>query len=166
MNIFEEALKRNSININDFEEGTEMEMELDEFQEQLIFFERWLELLDRNASDKEKHLFLTKNGFVSEKQFNLWAAITDDYQSLEMDLDFQGDFMQSLEIKELMHKISEKKNYARRIKDPKYYSFVMRSLGQKDISPYGEDILKINKYSVSSERTWTEDDFRNYGCMF
>jgi hypothetical protein len=161
MNLFQEAFNKVGLTSNDFQDREVNDTEI-KANEQIEFFETWLKMLQRNASDKEKHNFLIKHGFLSINQFELWLSVTDDYRNLEMQLNDDGKFMSSEEYTNMFKEIELRKSMAEDIKRPSYYLFVMRQLDKKDISPYGEDILKSIRSSIlDHERVWTENNFKN-----
>lgn len=143
MNAMAEALSKANIKPTNFEEKQIDEKKI-EADMQIDFLEKWLKLLQRNASEKEKHNFIIKYGFVSVQQFELYMTIRDDVFNLKDELEdirFFDD-ISPLEIEKREKEIAEKEAMAENIKNLGYYKWVLRSLGRKDITPYGEDILK------------------------
>ena len=138
----EEALNKVNIKLINFEDKQvdEKAMVLDM---QIEFMERWLKLLERNASEKEKYNLVTKHGFVSVQQFNLYIACMDDANNMKWELDDIRHDISSVELAKREKEITEKEVMAENIKNLFYYKMVLRGLGKRDITPYGEDILKM-----------------------
>lgn len=145
MNTLADALNRANIKPTDFEDRPidEKQIKLDM---EIEFMENWLKLLERSASEKEKYNFVIKHGFISVNHFSLYLACLDDAQNLKDQLDEIRYNISTNEIKKREKEISEKETMAKNIKNKTYYEIVLRTLGQKDITPYGEDILKRKKY--------------------
>lgn len=141
MNTMAEALKKANINASDFNNKLIDEKKI-EADMQIEFLEKWLRLIQRNASEKEKHNFIIQYGYVSVQQFNLHMACMDDVYNLKEELeDIKFDISLS-EIKKREKEIVEKEAMARNIKNITYYKLILRCTGKKDITPYGVDILK------------------------
>ena len=136
-----EALSKANIKATNFEARPVDESAI-EAEMQIDFLEKWLKLLERNASEKEKYNFVIKYGFVSSMQFNLHMSCMDDVNTLKWELDDTRDYISANEVEKLEKEISEKETLAKNIKHLMYYKMVLRGLGLKDITPYGEDILK------------------------
>ena len=51
--------------------------------------------------------------------------------------------IKTFEPQSLSNPLNERNNLANNIKNISYYRIIMRQLGQKDISPYGTNLLKI-----------------------
>lgn len=119
-----------------------------EWDMQIEFLEKWLKLIERNAPAKERYNFVTKHGFLSEKHLNLFLACSDDLVILQYrleDCDITGENKAELE-----KEIKEKETLANNIRNIHYYRIIMRQLGQKDISPYGVDLLRFKPAGASS----------------
>ena len=140
-----EALSKANIKATNFE-ARQVDEKAIEAEMQIDFLEKWLKLLERNASEKEKYNFVIKYGFVSVMQFNLYMSCTDDVNTLKWELDDTRDYISANEVEKLEKEISEKEKLAKNIKHLMYYKMVLRGLGLKDITPYGEDILKRKIY--------------------
>ena len=140
-----EALSKANIKATNFEARPVDESAI-EAEMQIDFLEKWLKLLERNASEKEKYNFVIKYGFVSSMQFNLHMSCMDDVNTLKWELDDTRDYISANEVEKLEKEISEKEKLAKNIKHLMYYKMVLRGLGIKDITPYGEDILKRKVY--------------------
>jgi hypothetical protein len=141
MNAMEMALNKVNIKGIDFEDKQVDEKAI-ALDMQIEFMERWLKLLERNASEKEKYNLVIKHGFVSVQQFDLHMACINDVHDLKWDLDDIRDDISNDEIAKREKEIIEKEAMAENIKNLFYYKMVLRGLGKKDITPYGEDILK------------------------
>jgi len=141
MNAMAEALNKAQIKANDFEDKQVDEKAI-EAEMQIDFLETWLKLLERNASEKEKYNFVIKHGFVSVLQFNLHMSCMEDVHNLKDILDDIRYDISASEIAEREKEITEKEAMAKNIKNLFYYKMILRGLGKKDITPYGEDILK------------------------
>lgn len=169
MNIFEAAMNKAGVKTEDFE-IREFDEKTYEIEEKIKFFEDYLKLVEKKSSEKELHQFVTSHGFVSHKQFSLWLSVSDDADNLQMQLDDEEMYMSLSEKKKIEKEIKERRSMAENIKEPYYYSFIMRQLKQKDISPYGEDILKSIREKNSTlfkDRVFTEKDFKTcdgYWC--
>lgn len=151
MTSFAEALKGLDIQ---FEENTEVE-ELTEEQYQaqrdIEMLEKYLKMCERNASEKERFRLAQEYGFLSEKHLKLWLSCNDDYQNQLGELELYS----GKALKEQKKKVKELEAMARNIRDCLYYRIMMHRLGQKDFSPYGEDLLR-GKSRFDSD-TWTVD---------
>jgi len=141
MNAMEEALNKANIKANNFEVKPVDEEKI-KAEMQIEFLGKWLKMLERNASEKEKYNFITKYGFVSVQQYNLYSACMDDVITLKWELDDIRYDISSDEIAKREKEITEKEALAENIKNLFYYKMILRGLGKKDITPYGEDILK------------------------
>jgi len=141
MNAMAEALSKANIKATNFE-ARQVDEKAIETEMQIDFLKKWLNLLERNASEKEKYNFVIKYGFVSVMQFNLHMSCMDDVNTLKWELDDTRDYISANEVEKLEKEISEKETLAKNIKHLMYYKMVLRGLGMKDITPYGEDILK------------------------
>ena len=140
MNCMADAFNKVGIKSTDFPE-VEIDTQIIECDMQIEFLERWFKLINRNASAKEKYNFITSHGFLSEKHFNLYQVCANDVIELQFrleDCEFSGEDKVKLE-----KEIKEKEILANNIKSIPYYRIIMRQLGQKDISPYGINLLKI-----------------------
>jgi len=140
MSSIAEAFNKAGIKPTDFPE-VEIDTHKIECDMQIEFLEKWLKLLERNAPAKERYNFITQHGFLSEKHFGLYSKCIDDVAELQYrleDCDFTGEDSNRLE-----RKLKEAETMANNIKDILYYRIIMRQLGQKDISPYGVDLLKV-----------------------
>jgi hypothetical protein len=139
MNSFAEALNNVNIKPVDFEDRVidenkiECEMEID-------FLEKWLKMLERNASEKEKYNFIIKHGFLSVKHFNMYMACKDDAVCIRFDI--EGGYLTDDALKEKERELKEKENLMERIKNINYYKFIMKMMGEKDFSPYGVNLLR------------------------
>ncbi|MDF2880192.1 MAG: hypothetical protein K0R54_749 [Clostridiaceae bacterium] len=150
MNTMAEALSKANIKANDFEDRKidEKSIKLDM---EIEFLEKWCKLLQRNASEKEKHNFVINHGFVSVKQFSLYMACMDDVHNLKEKLEDIRNDISNYEIARREKEIAKKMSMAEQIKDELYYRFVLRTLGQQDITPYGENILKRKMHYKKAE---------------
>lgn len=136
-----EALIKSGIKASDFKDRVVDEEKI-EIDMNIEFLENWLNMLERNASDKEKHNMVVKQGFISVQHFNLYMACKNDADELRMDLDDMRFNLTSHAISIREKEIAEKEILSKRIKDESYYKNMMRIMGRKDTSPYGEDLLK------------------------
>jgi len=141
MNAMEEALNKANIKANNFE-ARQVDENAIEAEMQIDFLEKWLKLLERNASEKEKYNFVIKYGFVSVMQFNLYMSCMEDVHNLKDILDDVRYGLLDYEVAEREKEIMEKEAMAKNIKNLFYYKMILRGLGKKDITPYGEDIMK------------------------
>ena len=141
MNAMAEALSKANIKGSSFEDRQVDEKAI-ESEMQINFLEKWLKLLERNASEKEKYNFVIKYGFVSVLQFNLHMSCMEDVHNLKDILDDIRYGLLDYEVAEREKEIMEKEAMAKNIKNLFYYKMILRGLGKKDITPYGEDIMK------------------------
>ena len=148
---FAEALK--GVDLGNLEEGCILSEEKIRQNQELELAQGWLNLLERNASAKEKYLFAQKYGFVSETHLNLWMAAEDDYHGKLEELESFGDALHKKELSARKTKVEELKRQVELIRDKQYYRMIMKALGQRDISPYGEDLLRRKDLS----ETWDVD---------
>lgn len=143
------------LNLEDLPEGKTLTDEEIAIQKEIEMLEGWLKLNERNASAKEKFLFAKEHGFVSENHLNLWLSANDDYNNKKEELDLF--YENSKEYKALLSDVEKLSEMASAIKSPVYYRFMMKQLGKKDFSPYGEDLLRVketdNFWSVDLDRT-------------
>jgi len=142
MNAMEEALNKANIKSINFKDK-QIDEKAIALDIQIEFMEKWLKLLERNASEKEKYNLVIKHGFVSIQQFNLYMTCMNDVHTLQWELDDIRDDISDKEITKREKEISGKEAMAKNIKDLFYYKMVLRGLGKKDITPYGEDVLKM-----------------------
>jgi len=136
-----EALSKANIKATNFE-ARQVDEKAIEAEMQIDFLEKWLKLLERNASEKEKYNFVIKYGFVSVLQFNLHMSCMEDVHNLKDILDDVRYGLLDYEVAEREKEIMEKEAMAKNIKNLFYYKMILRGLGKKDITPYGEDIMK------------------------
>jgi len=140
-----DAFNKAGIKPSDFPE-VEIDTKRIEFDLQIEFLEKWAKLLLRNAPEKEQYKFATDNGFLSANHLKLYMLITGEIAELHFELDSLEDFYEEHAARErkkyIESEIKEKEKMAANIKSIPYYRIVMRQLGQKDISPYGEDLLR------------------------
>jgi hypothetical protein len=141
MNTMALALSKAKINPTDFEDKQIDKKQL-KINAEIEFMEKWLKLLERNASEKEKHNFIIKHGFVSVMHFSLYLMCINDVNNLKDELDEIRYDISKDEIKKREEEIQDKEVMAKNIKNISYYKFILRELGKRDITPYGEDILK------------------------
>jgi len=141
MNAMAEALSKANIKATNFE-ARQVDEKAIEAEMQIDFLEKWLKLLERNASEKEKYNFVIKYGFVSVLQFNLHMSCMEDVHNLKDILDDVRYGLLDYEVAEREKEIMEKEAMAKNIKNLFYYKMILRGLGKKDITPYGEDIMK------------------------
>ena len=141
MNSMADAFKKANVTAGDFEDRgvDEKAIELDL---EIEFMGKWLKLLERNASEKEKHNFVIEHGFVSVMQFGLYMSIMDDVFNLKEELEDGRYDLSDNEVARHEEEIAEKEKMAKSIRSLAYYKWVLRCTGKKDITPYGEDILK------------------------
>lgn len=155
MNTFAEALK--GINLGELPEGEVLTEEQIENQRQIELAEGWLKLYERNASAKEKFQFAQKFGFLSETHLNLWMSADTDYHDKLYELEDLEGYCSNEELAPLRAEVEKLRGMAEAMKGKSYYRIVMRQLGRKDFSPYGEDLLKMkesgNSWSVDVEKT-------------
>jgi len=121
-----DAFNKVGIKPTDFPE-VEIDTQKIECDMQIEFLDKWLNLLKRNAPEKEKHNFVTKHGFLSVKHLELFLVCSN-------------------EVGELRKELKEKEIMANNIKDIRYYKMIMLSLKKKDISPYGVDLIRNKNY--------------------
>lgn len=139
---FAEAFK--GINFENLEEGKEMTEEEFKNEKQIEFLEGWLKLQERNASSKEKFRYAQEHGFVSETHLNMCLAAQDDYDTLKEEFEVAKEFLSKEQIREYQEKLNTQEYMAVSIKNKRYYKMIMKLLKRKDVSPYGEDLLKSN----------------------
>jgi len=135
-----DAFNKVGIKPTDFPE-IEIDTQKIECDMQIEFLEKWLNLLKRNAPEKEKYNFVTQHGFLSVTHLELFLQCSNDAGELRdrlSDCDISGENPNRLE-----KKLEEAENMANNIKSIPYYRIVMRQLGRKDISPYGVDLLRV-----------------------
>lgn len=145
MNKMQAALKMAGIKPTDFQER-EIDQKRINIDMEIEFLEKWYDLLKRNAPDKEKHNFAVKNGFVSEKQLCLHLASMNEVHELRFELDEDRHLLSPGEIAKREKEIEEKQALAEQIKNESYYKIVLRMTGHRDITPYGEDILRRRNF--------------------
>ena len=134
-----------SININELPEGNEINKEKIEREIQINFYKRYLKMVERSASEKEFHNFAVDNGYLSAKHMRLCISVESDISDVESDM---GESLMSNDViryRELEEKLGKLKTMLSglKLKDKRiiYYRVLMKQLGEKDISPYGEDML-------------------------
>lgn len=156
-NLFADAFKNAGI---EFEEVHMTEEEILEQEKQyeinklIKMYEQWLKMLERNVSDKERHNFVVKHGFLSVKQFTLWVNSECEWNDLQTELEERECIsISKKEKKQLEKRIEEIKNFADNIKTPFYYRQMLRITKTKDITPYSEDILKSYSKSILNSDT-------------
>lgn len=150
MNTLEDALKRAGIEASDFEDVKVDENEIKRNLE-IEFLEQWLKLAERGASDKEKHLFAIKHGFVSENHLNLYLSVTGDIGDLEYEIEECSEFLTSEQLKSKKNELKEKRSMAANIKEPWYYRHIMSQLKRKDVSPYGLDVVRNRPFAATQK---------------
>jgi len=150
MNLFEEALSKAGVKSTDFED-VKVDVKAIDSDMEIEFYTRLIKMCERNASEKELHLFATEHGFLSYKHLSLYMSVSDDAQCKREELEYYHENKDSKAFKAQVRKVEEVEKYARAIKDPLYYRFVMGQLGQRDVSPYGENVLRSRKHS------WLDD---------
>lgn len=132
-----EALK--NLNIQ-FEETEAIEMNEEQWQAQkdVEVLESYLKMCERHASEKERFRLAQEYGFVSEQHLKLWLSCNDDWRNQLEELGiYEGE-----KLRQKQEKAKELEGYAKNIRECDYYCMIMRWIGQKDYSPYGEDLLK------------------------
>lgn len=139
-----EAFAKAGITSEDFQdvevpEYTEEQYEADQW---IHILETYLKMDERNASEKERHNFVVRHGFLSLNHFNLYLTVSDDVGTLEYELEHNRDFLSPEKVQEMEEKIAFKKSELKKMRDKDYYKIMMRILGQEDYSPYGKDLLK------------------------
>jgi hypothetical protein len=147
MNSIAEAFKNANIKSNDFKEVEINEEEVKQNLE-IEFLEKWLKMLSRNASEKEKYDFIVKHGFLSVKHFNLYISCKDEADMFECELEDARHYLNSRELNALKLNYEQKRNMANSIKNINYYKIMARHMGEKDFSPYGVDLLRYRKESL------------------
>ena len=140
MTTFAEIFEKKGINVKDFEDKA-IDQEAINIDLQIEFASKWLKLLERNASAKEKFLFARDNGFVSEHHLNLWMTVQDDADLAKEEFELYKDSLSEEEFDLMQKDVREKQLTADTIKSPVHYRLAMRRLGIKDYSPYGEDLI-------------------------
>jgi len=141
MNSLAEALNKANIKATDFDAVEVDEKEI-EANAEIAFWEKLLKLYERNASKKELHLFATENGFLSELHLKMYAQVKSNADELQFEINLGTYEHTPRTQREEQEKLEQLKSMVDNIKRPSYYKLVMRKLGQRDISPYGEDVLK------------------------
>ena len=106
------------------------------------FLERWLKMLERNASDKERYNFLVKYGFLSEQHFLLYTKCKYETIELEQKVDEQKELYINLDLS-LIKRLNEAKDMEHSIKNIYFYRMTMNMFHKKDVSPYGNNVLKF-----------------------
>lgn len=81
MNSFADVLSKAGISSTSFnnDEVDEKQIELDL---EIEFLETWIKMLERGASDKEKHNFVVKHGYVTVRHLSLYLSCKDDVNHL------------------------------------------------------------------------------------
>lgn len=149
MNTLADALKKAGIESSDFED-VNVDQKAIECDLEIEFLDKWLKLTERGASDKEKYLFATKHGFVSEKHLNLYLSVTSDISDLEAEIEDCSEFLTPAQLRAKKKELEEKRGMAN-IKYPWYYRHVMTQLGIKDVSPYGLDVIRNRPFAATKE---------------
>lgn len=136
-----ELFEKKGINVLDFEDK---EVKVEPENEELVFWKKYLKLLERNASQKEIHQFAIENGFLSPKHLETYTSLKDTYENKEMELLLCQDSMEREEYLERKNSLYKLKNLADTVRNPYGYRVYLRSMKKKDITPYGEDVLKMD----------------------
>lgn len=147
MNSFNEAFMKIGVAFESIE-MTEEEKQKEEQQYQLDkrieMLEGWYKLITRESSDKEKYNFIVKYGFISIRQFEMWLKLECEYSEMEYELEERirlSNYHKGI-IDDYSKQISLKKQLAKSTKDNSTYKFMIRQMGIKDVTPYGEDLSK------------------------
>ncbi len=146
-----EALKGLNIQFDETTKVQEMTEEQYQAQRDIEMLEKYLKMCERNASEKERFRLAQEYGFVSEQHLKLWLSCSDDYENHLGELELYS----GKALKEQKKKVEELESMAKNIRSCSYYRFIMRMMGKKDYSPYGENLLK-SKSNLDAE-TWTVD---------
>ena len=137
-----------------------------EIDKEIEMFEKWLKLLKRNASEKEKYNFVTQYGFLSEKHFSIWATSYADAQDYQDQLE-EDKLIFNLSKKEIQKREKEletKLEFSNYVRGQLGYQLLLRRNNIKDITPYGVDVEKIPLTDFRKERR--EVDIESYKRLF
>lgn len=141
MNTIADAMKKAGINPVDFK-NQEIDEKQIECELRIEFLEKYMNLLNHHASEKELYTFATSYGYLSQKHLNLYLSICDDVDTLRDEIEDLRECLPPNKIKEMEAKLAEKELMSIQIKNKSYYKQVMRMMGYTDVSPHGVNLLK------------------------
>lgn len=142
MNNIGDILNKKGIKISDFKDTGDTISERSPIDDEIEFYEEYLKLMERNASEKEICRFANEHGFISEKHLRVYVAAKADYEDKCSILEDQIDYLD----KTAIDKLKKEKQHAfttyHLSRTPSGYRFMLRSTGIKDINAYGVNVLK------------------------